>query len=205
MTLELLIDLDASLAALAAGEHDQGGMLKFPQDLDRYRAVIGVTQPEVIVETGTRTGASARWLAESGADVITVDDFPDAFDGDETGITRVVGSSTDPYVIGMVRGMVAGRRCMVTLDSAHNAAHVGAEIELYGPLVSPGCYLVVEDAIWGYADEATHLRHGEGGMKGSPLDAIAERLADNVEWMRDTEVEALYPISHNPAGWWVKR
>jgi cephalosporin hydroxylase len=36
---------------------------------------------------------------------------------------------------------------MVVLDSDHTAAHVFAELTLLAPLVTPGCYLVVEDTI----------------------------------------------------------
>ena len=34
---------------------------------------------------------------------------------------------------------------MVILDSDHSYAHVTAELDAYGPLVSPGQYLIVED------------------------------------------------------------
>lgn len=200
--LAVHVDIEASLAALDAGEHDQGDMLKFPQDLDRYAAVIEATQPEVIVETGTRRGASARWFRDRGPDVITVDNFPDQFEGDETRITRIVGDSEDELVAGMVARMVADRRCMVSLDTTHDAAHVLREIDLYGPLVTSGCYLVVEDAILGYADESMLLRHALGGMVGSPLDAIRKRLAGKRGWVRDVDLEAMHPISHNSAGWW---
>jgi cephalosporin hydroxylase len=203
--LAVHIDIAASWAALDAGEHDHDGMLKLRQDLDRYHTIIAATDPDVIVETGTRTGATARWFAAEGPDVITIDVNPTIFEGpDDDGVTRVVGDSADPWVVARVAGLVAGRRCMVSLDSDHDAAHVRREILAYGPLVSFGCHLVVEDAIWGYADEATRLRQGEGGMQGSPLDAICQLLAGNPAWSRDVTVERRHPVSHNPAGWWVR-
>jgi cephalosporin hydroxylase len=42
--------------------------------------------------------------------------------------------------------MVAGYRTMVILDSAHDAAHVAAQIEAYAPMVPSGCYLIVQEA-----------------------------------------------------------
>jgi cephalosporin hydroxylase len=200
------IDLDASFAALAGNEHDRDGMLKFPADLDRYAAIIDATRPEVIVETGTRTGGSARWFAEQGPDVITVDVNPVEF-GEATERGRrigIVGNSADPAVAARVAELVAGRRCMVSLDSDHSGPHVAAEIDLYGPLVSPGCYLVVEDGIFGYAPPALRAQHGLAGMVGSPLDAIADKLLDTDGWSRDVAIERAAPVSSNPAGWWVK-
>lgn len=209
--LPLYIHLPATFAALAAYEHDRAGMLKFTQDLDRYRQVIAATKPEVIVETGTRTGVSALWFArESGAEVITVDVDPDAAAraralGARDGYTIIglTGSSTDPAIIGAIEERVAGRRCMVSLDSDHSGPHVGREIELYGPLVSPGCYLVVEDTVFGYGESARVLQ-GLDGMVGSPLDAVSVKLVGDPDWSRDVSIERVHPISSNPAGWWVR-
>jgi cephalosporin hydroxylase len=213
--LPVYIDLPGSLNSLAANEHvREDGMLKLDADLNRYRQIIEATKPDVIVETGTRTGASARWfgaVAGPRVDVITIDisrplDLP-AGDtmtfASESTITFITGDSTDPAIIERVRELVAGRRCMVSLDSDHSAAHVAKEIDLYGPLVTPGCYLVVEDGIFGHAPQALREHHIPG-LAGSPLDAIADKLAGNPQWSRDIATERLSPISHHPAGWWVR-
>jgi cephalosporin hydroxylase len=202
------IDLAASFATLETDEHAQGGMLKLPADLDRYRAIIEATKPEVIVETGTHTGASARWFAEQGLDVITID----VANADSEGWTEVDGrrlaflrgDSGDKAIAEECYALVAGRRCMVSLDSDHSAEHVAKEIELYGPLVTPGCYLVVEDGIFGHAPPALRQRHFPAGLAGSPLDAIAEKLHGNPDWSRDIAIERMSATSHHPAGWWVR-
>lgn len=208
--LPVHIDIEASLATLAREDHVQAGMLKLPADLDRYRRIIEATQPEVIVETGTRTGASAAWFAQfpSVEQVITIDiEVPDLGlmsadpNGKVLGITR---NSADPEVAARVAELVAGRRCMVSLDSDHSGPHVAREIELYGPLVSPGCYLVVEDGIAGYATDELLARHDMAGLDGSPLDAIAKLLAGNPDWSRDVAIERADPVSHHPAGWWIR-
>lgn len=205
--LQVVIDLDKSFGALARNEHDRDGMLKLQPDLDRYRQIIAATKPEVIVETGTHTGASARWFADLDTDVITVDINPDASQrARRAGYGRIsafTGSSTDPDLVEQVATLVDGRRCMVVLDSDHSANHVAREIELYGPLVTPGCYLVVEDAIFGYGAEIKK-QHGMEGIKGTPLDAIANLLHGNPEWSRDLAIERTDPVSSNPAGWWVR-
>lgn len=204
--LPVHIDIAQSLASLAANAHVRDdGMLKLEQDLDRYRAVIDATKPEVIVETGTRTGASALWFAKQPGmqRVITVDISQDALTHMTDDVAYVVGDSADPETVEHVREVVAGRRCMVVLDSDHSGSHVAREIELYGPLVSPGCYLVVEDTIFGYAPAQLRAAHIPG-QDGSPLDAVAELLDGQPGWSRDIAIERLSPISHHPAGWWTR-
>ena len=53
-------DLAASWATFASGEYevdtDGTRTWKLADDLDRYRAIIETTKPEVIVETGTKFG-----------------------------------------------------------------------------------------------------------------------------------------------------
>lgn len=202
--LPIVIDLESSFAALARNEHDHDGMLKFQQDLDRYEQIIAATAPEVIVETGTHTGASARWFADHGLQVVTIDVNPVHVPIEyRDRVTQVAGSSADPDVVAQVGDLVAGRRCMVTLDSDHSGPHVTAEIDAYGPMVSPGCYLVVEDGIFGYGHSA-RVQHGLEDMEGSPLDAIGDRLLGNTDWSRDVAIEKAHPISHNPAGYWLR-
>lgn len=201
--LPLHIDLIASLRSLAANEHvHDDGMLKMLADLERYQRIIETTRPEVIVETGTATGASARWFHEQKLKVITVDIQQMMYIGKD--IYPISGDSTDQKTKARVVDLVRAQRCMVSLDSNHSAEHVTREIDLYGPLVTPGCYLVVEDGIFGYAPDRLRAQHGLADMAGSPLDAIADKLAKNPDWARDIDIERLSPISHHPAGFWRK-
>lgn len=216
------VDIAGSLAAVEAGQHiitQYFGrtMLKFPADLDRYAYVIAHTHPVVIVETGTYHGASAGWFADRpGVElVISIDRrrAPVAWPG----VTFLAGrSSTDPAVVNEVRSLVAGRRCMVTLDSNHSAPHVAAEIAAYAPLVTPGCYLVVEDGLFDYASAEQLARWGmpELAELGGPMQAIETLLGNDpmrwatpqCEWDHDWIIEGMYgSISQNPRGWWVRR
>jgi cephalosporin hydroxylase len=198
--IEPLIDIDASVARIDSQTAAVPGMAKLPEDLDRYAAVIAVDQPEVIVECGTWQGGSARWFAAQGVDVITIDIAPSPnTSGDR--ITWICGDSVLPELVGMVKGLVAGRRTMVVLDSNHSAKHVAAEIAAYGPMVSDGCHLVVEDGIirWIPSDHPAGRAAGD-----TPMEAIEKLLVDNDNWERDTAIEEMYPVSMFPAGWWIR-
>lgn len=213
--LPVHVDIPASLETLERNEHVRSnGMLKLLADLERYEQIIDATNPGLVIETGTRSGTSAEWFAKQGCEVITVDvsPVPGGPDGDyQTGskptIHYVRGNAADPDVVERVKDLVdriGADRVMVSLDSDHSGLHVSEEIKLYGPLVSPGCYLVVEDGIFGYATRTLRTAHGLGEMVGSPLDAIAEHLDGNPDWSRDVAIERLSPTSHHPAGWWVR-
>jgi cephalosporin hydroxylase len=182
------------------------GCIKVFEDLLRYEAVIAQTRPGVIVECGTFTGHSALWFAQQGVDVITIDIPPDSGipytrKSKDTvveipEITYLVGSSTDLSIVSQVEELVCDRRTMVVLDSDHSADHVKREIELYGPFVSPGCYLVVEDGI---------LRWLPSDYVGNPLDAIEGSLIYNEAWMRAIAIEEMFSVTLYPFGWWIKR
>ena len=57
---------------------------------------------------------------------------------------------------------------MVILDSDHSQAHVSAELSAYAPLVTPGCYLIVEDTC--VNGHPLYPDHGPGPMEA--LDAF---------------------------------
>ena len=63
-------------------------------------------------------------------------------------ITLVDGSSIEPQTVDAVRAMIKpGEKVMVMLDSNHTKPHVLEELRAYGPMVSPGCYIVAADGI----------------------------------------------------------
>lgn len=211
--LPFRIDVEASYGTF---DHESGfkqdyngfGIWKSVNDLTRYRASIVATKPEVVVETGTRWGGFAAWITGEfpGVEVITVDIDDETHPATLPGVTFVHDDSTTPGAAETVRELVAGRRCMVSLDADHHAPAVRAEIELYGPLTSPGCHLVVED---GLADIVTGRRARRLGARipqeGGPLVAIAATLADDERFERDRSIEEMSPVSHSPAGWWLRR
>ncbi|MBO0813555.1 MAG: hypothetical protein J2P30_00140 [Actinobacteria bacterium] len=195
------LDIEASLARV--GTYVSLDMLKLPEDLDRYAAVIAADKPDLLIECGTAAGDSARWFAGQGLDVITIDISALDFSADDR-VTQIAGNSASPAVAAQAADAARGRRVMVSLDSDHSAAHVATEIRLYGPLVSPGCHLVVEDGLIGWFPASMRAAHGNNG-DGSPMDAIRELLDGNPEWKRDMTTEQMHPVSLYPAGWWIRR
>lgn len=183
-------------------------MQKCSDDLARYEEIINDTEPEVVVETGTRYGGSAMWFRDRVPMVISVDFEPQMsqamLDEHEKNTWFIKGDSKDPGIVSQVKKLIGDRRVMVSLDSDHHANHVWQEITLYGPLVTRGCFLVVEDACF---DMWTGEDARRGGRRipeeGGPLKAM--RLAGlevDPRWKRDTEIEEWTPISHSPCGWW---
>lgn len=208
-----MIDVEESWQAFAAAGYgvtvDELWVEKLADDLHRYRRIIDQTRPQVIVETGTRRGGSSAWFASLGPDVITVDIETHRVDprvDAVAGVTYVRGDAADDKIADLVGGLVAGRRCMVSLDSDHHAPHVAAEIVRYSRLVSRGCYLVVEDGIADLldADRARHIGR-RIPEEGGPLTAVLSRPLHFGFVERDYVVEGLTPLTHHPAGWWRRR
>lgn len=218
MTIEIRTapnyDLEGSWATFASGEYevDTDGIRtwKMADDLERYRAIIEKTRPEVIVETGTKFGGSALWFRSLGLEVITIDiDYSDAVEAHKAApdIHWLINDSLDPAVLPCVVDLIDGRRTMVSLDSEHAAPHVAAEISLYGPLVTPGCYLVVEDGIFDLIDTGrAHLGGARIPAEGGPLRAIVQTVArDSANWKRDIEIEKMSTRSYHAAGFWLRK
>lgn len=214
-------DSDATWATFPTGRFHQdytgSELQKCDEDLARYGYLIDESQPDLIIETGTRQGGSALWfLRELGLQVISIDIAPQ-FDRsgkppwNGPGIQWVRGSSINTEVVEQVLPLLQGKRVMVSLDSDHHSPHVQAEIAIWGPLVTPGCYLVVEDACFEQWDP-DRARVGGGRIPeiGGPQHAmITQRLGqqpytNGMRFQRDENLEGLFPISHSPMGWWRK-
>lgn len=199
---------------------------KSDDDLERYRELVEISQPDIVIETGTRAGGSALWFhKELGLQVITIDLAPQwGSNGppwiESWGANGGPGASPIHSISGRssireeltheVKPFIEGKRVMVSLDSDHHSSHVQAEMATWGPLVSPGCYMVVEDACFDAFHEFGQSDWARlGGHKipeiGGPLDALRKSGIEHssVFW-RDEVLESLTDISHSPCGWWRK-
>jgi cephalosporin hydroxylase len=126
---------------------------KCPADMWVFQEIMQETRPDLIIEAGTNMGGSALFFASmfdllGGGEIITIDVLAHSLRPEHPRITYLQGSSTDHGIIEEVtRRAKAAQRVMVVLDSDHSKAHVLDELRQLGPLVSPGCYLIVEDTI----------------------------------------------------------
>lgn len=195
---------------------------KCPMDLITYAAIIHETGATVIVEMGTNFGGSALFFADvlfaigndqvlASLDVISVDTFSRPVSDPtyqrpwpENGIIKyIAGDSTDPRTREAVVEVIHRDRItheppavMVVLDSRHDKAHVLKELDLYAPLVTKGCYLVVEDTNLNGHPVAAHTGPG-------PAEALAEwfvtrEVAKSFQVDRSREK---FGISMSPKGW----
>ena len=172
---------------------------KTPQDLWIYQEIIKETAPDVLIETGTAEGGSAYYFATifdllGRGRVISVDIETSSKRPNHQRITYLAGSSTAPDLVSRVRSLIApGERVMVSLDSDHRKAHVLEELKTYSDLVTPGCYLVVEDT--NVNGHPVYPDFGPG-----PMEALREFLNHDDRYAIDHTREKL-GLTFSPDGW----
>lgn len=217
ITIPTYVDLELAKKSLLENQFEQTcagvRLWKLLDDLERYKRIIELTKPNVVVETGTAWGGSALWFAAQGLDVVTVDNNPrrsiqarELAQKEEVlgQVSWLIGRSVSHTVRRQVWELVKNRRTMVSLDSDHSLLNVRAEIKSFEWMVTPGCYMVVEDGIYELLGPGWERWGGPLYRDGGPLRAIQLNLEKNSAWTRDTDVERLSDLTHSPAGWWRK-
>jgi cephalosporin hydroxylase len=177
-------------------------ILKCPEDLFIYQEIIHHTNPDVIIETGVAYGGSSLFLADmcdlmGHAKVVAIDVTLTNVHHrtkNHPGIRLIEGDSTAPSTFVCAREHIrSSDRVMVVLDSDHTKAHVFKELELYAPLVTLGCYLIVEDTNINGHPVAP-------GWGNGPYEAVDEFLETHPEFERDLSCERLL-VTFNPGGY----
>ena len=168
-------------------------VVKCPMDLWVYQEIIWETRPDLIIETGTAGGGSAFFFATlldiiGNGRVVTVD--KDAYPELRVAhprITYLTDDSTSGVCAARMAVAAKDKRVMVSLDSLHTYEHVAAELAIYALLVTPGCYLVVEDTGWGQTEDWA-------------CRAAAEFVANHPEFEVDQRREK-HLLTSNRGGW----
>jgi cephalosporin hydroxylase len=180
---------------------------KNPMDLWMMQQIISEVKPDFIVETGTDHGGSALYWAAildlhglEDARVITIDidDRTEAVSGLhlwQDYVEFIHSSSTDESTVDQIGRRVAGKKVIVTLDSNHQAHHVLQELRMYGPLVNPGSYLIVEDTNIDGVPVAPDFGPG-------PMSGLLEYLSTGGEALYEQDLSReVYVLTFNPGGW----
>lgn len=173
---------------------------KEPSDLWTYQQLMVELRPDLVVETGTLFGGSALYLATlcdllGRGRVMTVDvahlvDHPVP---EHQRIEYLLGSSTSDAVISRIRAAAqSSQTVLVILDSDHRYVHVRDELHLYGPLVTPGSYMIVEDTAFDYTASTDF---GPG-----PAAAVRDFLGRHHDFKVHAERER-YLVTQNPGGY----
>ncbi|MBI4054062.1 MAG: class I SAM-dependent methyltransferase [Candidatus Doudnabacteria bacterium] len=175
---------------------------KLPLDLWIYQEMIYELKPDVIVETGTNRGGSALFMAHmldliGKGRILTVDieEFPNR--PQHPRISYLTGSSIADEIISQLKSQIKpGETVLAVLDSLHRKHHVDRELELYGELVTPGSYMILEDTyLNGYP---VYPSFGPG-----PMEAVREFLKKHPEFQPDASREKFY-VTWNPRGYLKK-
>ena len=177
-------------------------IIQTPEDILMVQELIWKVRPTVIVESGVAHGGSLILYASLlellgrghviGVDVeirkynrLAIESHPMS-----KRVSLIEGSSIDESTVAQVSGRVAGTdSVMVMLDSNHSKAHVRRELELYGPMVTPGSYLVVFDGVMRAVADAPNGH--PGWVDGNPLAAVQDYLTDHPEFTQDRSYERL--------------
>lgn len=168
-------------------------LIQLPEDVLRIQEVIHTVKPDVIVETGVAHGGSLIFYASLckatdrgrviGVDIEIRPHNRSAITAHPLApyITLIEGSSTDPATVEQVRQLISpGETVLVILDSNHSRDHVLAELTAYGPLVTPGSYIVATDGI---------------------MQDVAGRPGAKPEWTWDNPQEAARLFVKSNPGW----
>lgn len=177
---------------------------KCPLDLWIFQEILTETRPDLIIEAGTHQGGSALFLASicdllGHGEVLTIDVVEQPGRPQHQRITYLLGSSTDPEVVAeATRRAAAAERVMVILDSDHSEAHVFDELSHLGPLVTPGCYLIVEDTIANGHPVLPDFGPG-------PAEATARYLALEPSFFVVDRSREKFQLTFNPGGYLRRR
>lgn len=177
-------------------------MMQWPHDLVAYQELLWEVKPQLVIETGTGGGGCAFFFASvldqmvrmnviQDYEIVSIDYQKNGGGVVHPGITFLNGDTESHEIIDVVRQHWSPSKVTtVFLDSAHDQAHVFKEMEIYGPLVSIGSYMIVEDTWLSYSQ----------GDRGGPLTAIERWLELHDGWKVDRWFER-WLCSQHPCGW----
>ena len=189
-------------------------VIQFPSDIVAIQELLWRVRPDLVIETGVAHGGSLILSASIlelighgrvlGVDVEIRPHNRAAIDAHPLRhrIDLIEGSSIAVDTVAAVRQAAIGAKTVVVfLDSNHSESHVLQELECYGPLVTPGSYLVAHDGAQAWVWEIPSGR--PEWKEDHPLGAIHAFLARHPEFSIDPHWTR-GGITSSPDGWLKK-
>lgn len=191
-------------------------IIQLPADVMATQEVIWATKPDVIIETGVARGGSVLFLASMleligkgkviGVDIEIREHNRKVIEHHSMAkrVTLIEGPSTARAVVAQVRSAIPdGASVMAILDSDHSRDHVLDELRTYGPLVTPGCYLIVADTALGYlAESQVPKNRSKLWFKGNePLTGVEMYLKETNRFEPDPVVNGKLILASSPGGY----
>ncbi len=173
--------------------------LKNPLDFWVYREIIVEVQPDVIVEVGTAYGGGALAMAHildhlGKGRIIGLDhqhETVPAFVKEHPRITLFSGEACQSFPK-VQAAIQSGETVLVIEDSSHSYENTLAVLQTYGPLVTLGSYLIIEDS---------NCHHGvDIGPCPGPYEAVEQFLRETDDFEVDRSRESFF-ITWNPRGY----
>ncbi len=168
-------------------------IIQLPDDMVRLQEMIYRVQPDVIIETGIAHGGSlvfsaglCRLLGKGRVIGVDIEIRPQNRQAIESHplaslITMIEGNSTALEIVSQVRDQIRpSESVIILLDSCHTRDHVRSELEAYGPLVTPGSYIVAMDGIM--QDMVGAPRTSPDWTTNNPQTAVREFLVAHPEF-----------------------
>jgi len=189
-------------------------IIQFPQDIIASQEIVWNTRPDLIIETGIARGGSlilwASLLEMMGVEGRVIGIDIDIREHNRTAIeahplfrriNMLEGSSVDEGIAAKVKEIASGhKRVMVVLDSMHTHEHVLKELQLYAPMVTAGCYLLVFDTIIEFLPDG-YFPDRPWGRGNNPYTALQEYLKTCDRFELDREMEDKLLITVAPGGY----
>lgn len=170
---------------------------KMPEDLFLYSKVIWENKPDLIIETGTQYGGSALFFGDmleiNGKGLVITVDHENLNPPEHPRIKYLLGDSTSPNIVDLIKRESVGKTVMLSMDSKHNAKAINKELGAYAHLVTPGQYMVIEDIV-------TIL----GDTTGDGYQAVEHFLSENKFFQR-VPLDDQYLGLVSTRGSWIKR
>jgi len=168
-----------------------------PTDLMVLQELVFDVRPDWIVETGTRSGGRALFLASvfdllGHGNVVSIGEAG-AGRPEHQRITYVHEQPSDERAFARVREITGDHpHGLVILGSMSTAPRLIREFDGYAPLVRPGSYVVVENTI-------VNGHPVWPGFGPGPAEAVRRILATHPDFVADTSWEK-HGLTFNPGG-----